>query len=98
MQNEDSPNVGRGLLDPLIRKGTTKRVSLALTLVTILFFLATAFRAGWQRSETDFPNYYTGAVLVHKGESLRNYYDWTWFERQMNYAGIEKQLEVYAAQ
>jgi hypothetical protein len=98
MQNEDSPNVGRGLLDPLIRKGTTKRVSLALTLVTILFFLATAFRAGWQRSETDFPNYYTAAVLIHKSESLRNYYDWTWFERQMNYAGIEKQLGAYTPQ
>ena len=70
----------------------------ALVLLAFTFFLATAFRAGWTRGETDFPNYYTAAVLVCKGEPLHNYYDWTWFERQMNYAGIERQLGAYTPQ
>jgi hypothetical protein len=61
-------------------------------------FLATSFHAGWTRAETDFPNYYTAAVLVRKGEPLHNYYDWTWFQRQMNYAGIENQLGGYIPQ
>jgi hypothetical protein len=69
-----------------------------LALAAVAFFLITAFRAGWTRAETDFPNYYTAAVLVRKGEPLRNYYDWTWFQRQMNYAGIERQRGAYAAQ
>ncbi|HEY7098522.1 MAG TPA: glycosyltransferase 87 family protein [Terriglobales bacterium] len=52
--------------------------------------MATSFRSGWKWDETDFPNYYTAAVLVRKHQPLRNYYDWTWFQRQMSYAGIER--------
>jgi len=58
----------------------------------IVFFLGTAFRSGWRRVETDFPNYFTAAVCIRKGLPLRNFYDWTWFQRQMNFAGIEQQL------
>jgi Glycosyltransferase family 87 len=58
----------------------------------MVFFLGTAFRSGWRRAETDFPNYYTAAVCIRKGLPLRNFYDWTWFQRQMNFAGIERQL------
>jgi hypothetical protein len=67
----------------------------ALALVMLAVFLATSFRKGWTRNETDFPNYYTAAVLVRQGAPLRDYYDWTWFQRQMNYAGIEHQLGAY---
>jgi len=64
----------------------------------LLFFLLTAFRSGWKREESDFPNYYTAAVLVSKALPLRNYYDWTWFQRQMNYAGYEHTLGSYIPQ
>lgn len=69
-----------------------------LALVLLALFLATTFRKGWTRDETDFPNYYTAAVLVRHGAPLRDYYDWTWFQRQMNYAGIEHQLGAYVPQ
>jgi hypothetical protein len=58
----------------------------------IVFFLGTAFRSGWRRVETDFPNYYTAAVCIRKKLPLRDFYDWTWFQRQINFAGIEQQL------
>ena len=61
-------------------------------------FLATTFRTGWSEVSTDFPNYYTAAVLVRQGKPLRDFYDWTWFARQMNYAGIEHQLGAYSPQ
>jgi hypothetical protein len=61
-------------------------------------FLLIPFRRGWTHSETDFPGYYTAAVLARKQAPLRNYYDWPWFQREMNYAGIETQLGAYAAQ
>src|ERR1017187_4927312 len=70
----------------------------AAVLIAFAAFLATDFRAAWTHLSTDFPNYYTAAVATRHGESLHNFYDWTWFARQMSYAGIENQLGAYAAQ
>ena len=67
-------------------------------LVTFLFLIATAFRVGWTTAQTDFPNYYTAARLVRQGQPLRSYYDWTWFVRQMNYAGNGLQIGAYTPQ
>jgi hypothetical protein len=75
-----------------------RRLVPTAVLATLAFLIAFSFYQGWTRSETDFPNYYTAAVLVRKGERLRNYYDWTYFQRQMNYAGIERQLGGYIPQ
>jgi hypothetical protein len=69
-----------------------------LALLMLALFLATSFRKGWTRDETDFPNYYTAAVLVTQHAPLRDYYDLTWFQRQMNLAGIEHQLGAYLPQ
>ena len=62
----------------------------ALAALTLVFFLATSFRFGWTRAASDFPNYYTGARLIREHKPLRKYYDWTWFERQMIFAGYEQ--------
>jgi len=52
-------------------------------------FLATAFRHGWTRSTSDLPNYYAAAkALADRSGALRDFYDWTWFERAMSRAGI----------
>ena len=59
------------------------------------YLLLTSFRRGWTHVETDFPNYYTAAVLTLHGEPLRSFYDLTWFQRQMNYTGTERQLGAY---
>ena len=50
------------------------------------------------KAETDFPNYYTAAVLVHQHQPLHKYYDWTWFARQINRAGNGTQLGAYTPQ
>src|SRR5258708_35300364 len=63
-----------------------------------LVFLANPFRTGWTHVETDFPNYYTAAVLTHHRMPLKRFYDWPWFQRQMNYAGTERQLGGYIPQ
>ncbi len=70
--------------------------ALGLLLAAVLF--STSFRQGWTRVETDFPNYYTGAVAARAGLPLKNFYDWTWFQREMNYAGTERQLGAYTPQ
>jgi len=61
----------------------------------IVFVVYPAVRQGWTHVETDFPNYYTAAVLARHHAPLRKFYDWTWFQRQMNYAGWERQLGGY---
>ena len=76
----------------------TPRLTRTLAIAAFAIFMGTAFRTGWTEPSTDFPNYYTAAVLVRQHKPLRDYYDWTWFARQMNYAGIEGQLGAYAAQ
>jgi Glycosyltransferase family 87 len=69
---------------------------LGIALATLL--LSTSFRQGWMRVETDFPNYYTGAAAARAGLPLKNFYDWTWFQREMNYTGTERQLGAYTPQ
>jgi hypothetical protein len=73
-------------------------VTRAAALAALLLFIATSFRAGWNKPATDFPNYYTAAVLIRHGERLRHFYDWTWFQRQMSYVGFERQLGAYTPQ
>jgi hypothetical protein len=81
-----------------VNGGLVSAATRMAAVAAVVFFLATAVRSGWKRAETDFPNYYTAAVLMCKGLPVREYYDWTWFQRQMNYAGIERQLGGYQPQ
>jgi len=57
-----------------------------------------SLRTGWTQRSTDFPNYYTAAVLARHGEPLHKYYNWTWFEKQLSLAGFEAQLGAYTPQ
>lgn len=98
-----SPNArSSGFVDSIARfleehKPSILTIRMA-ALLTLLFFLGTAFRTGWNNPTTDFPNYYTAAKLVRQGQPLRPYYDWTWFARQMSYAGNGTQLGAYIPQ
>ena len=68
------------------------RKHLAYAFVSAVLYgqlLLTSFRRGWTQVETDFPNYYTAAVLTVQRQPLWNFYDWSWFQRQMNYTGTE---------
>jgi hypothetical protein len=60
--------------------------------------LAFPVRQGWTHVETDFPNYYTAAVAARKGLPLEKFYDWSWFQREINFAGTERQLGAYVPQ
>jgi hypothetical protein len=73
-------------------------VTSVFAVASFSWFLWDATGRGWSRSSTDFPNYYTAAVLARTHQPLRMYYDWTWFQRQMHYAGIERQLGGYIPQ
>ena len=61
----------------------------------IVFLLIPPLAHGWTHVETDFPNYYTAARMFRQRLPLRDLYDWTSFQRQMNYAGWGLQLGGY---
>jgi Glycosyltransferase family 87/WD40-like Beta Propeller Repeat len=64
-------------------------------LAAIVFLLIPPLAHGWTHVETDFPNYYTAARMARNHVPLRDLYDWTAFQRQMNYAGWGLQLGGY---
>ncbi len=44
------------------------------------------------RIETDFSNYYIPARLIARGEPTSRLYEFSWFQRQMEYAGVRDAL------
>lgn len=45
---------------------------------------------GWQKLDTDFPNYYLTARLLREGYDTDRIYEWTWIQRQKDHIGISK--------
>lgn len=61
----------------------------------VVLFLAVLFLCGrtlpraWRTLNTDFPNYYTAARLVHEGYDTSRMYEWTWIEREKDHRAID---------
>jgi len=72
-----------------------RRLLWIAAILAIYFLLIPPLRYGWTHVETDFPNYYTAAKMARERQPLRDLYDWTTFQRQMNYAGWGLQLGGY---
>jgi hypothetical protein len=100
MESGQEPEVYRKQANWLLRNpGPRGRyVERVLLFAAIIFFFVSSFHPGWIRSETDFPNYYTAARLLLKHAPIAKYYDWPWFQKQMNFAGVENQLGGYIPQ
>jgi hypothetical protein len=61
----------------------------ALLCLLLLLFLSRALLPAWDRLNTDFPNYYLAAKLYRSGYPLERIFDWVWFQRQKDQAGID---------
>jgi hypothetical protein len=59
----------------------------ALALLVALFFWKT-FIPAWGSLNTDFPNYYVAGRLFRDGYPFERVYDWIWFQRQKDHAGV----------
>ncbi len=58
-------------------------------------FLFRGFLPAWRSLNTDFRNYYVAARLYREGSSLLRVYDFTWFQRQKDHAGIGQCLVTF---
>jgi len=74
------------------------KLARAAALLTLACFLYHTILPAWSQPSSDFPNYYTAAKLARTSRPLHLYYDWTWFQRQIHYAGIDGQLGGYIPQ
>ncbi len=80
------------------REQVLRLLTWAALVGVIPWFFVHSFRRGWREVQTDFPNYHTAAVLARRHAPVEQYYDWPWFQRQMNYAGWGGQLGGYIPQ
>jgi hypothetical protein len=66
-----------------------ERLLLALLIV---LFIVSGFIPAWRHLNSDFPNYYLAARLYRAGFPMERVYEWTWFQRQKDYVGIDQGL------
>jgi hypothetical protein len=60
----------------------------AIVAVLLAWFAWHTLVPAWRELNTDFPNYYLAARLYRSGVSLARIFDWVWFQRQKDHAGI----------
>jgi hypothetical protein len=66
-----------------------RRLEIALGAASLLLILVGSVLPALRSVNSDFSNYYLPARLVARGESTADLYEFSWFQRQMIYAGIE---------
>jgi hypothetical protein len=61
----------------------------ALLCFAVLFLCTHSLPRAWRSLNTDFPNYYTAARMVHEGYDTSRMYEWSWIEREKDHRGID---------
>ena len=79
-----SPRLGHGGIGRLIRA-----CEWFLLLGTVAYIGGRALPRAWSHLNTDFPNYYLTARLLHEGDRTSRIYEWIWLQRQKDRMGIQ---------
>ncbi|HTA80707.1 MAG TPA: glycosyltransferase 87 family protein [Terracidiphilus sp.] len=58
-------------------------------LLAVGYFCVHALPRAWRTLNTDFPNYYLGARLVHEGYDTSRMYEWRWIQREKDHRAID---------
>jgi hypothetical protein len=61
----------------------------AVLLLSVLYLCIHTIPRAWSTLNTDFPNYYTSARLVHEGYDASRMYEWSWIEREKDHRAID---------
>lgn len=69
-----------------------RAIETLLLVLLAAMFLWRGLLPAWRSLNTDFPNYYLAARLYRQGYALNRVYDWIWFQRQKDHAGIEPRI------
>ena len=60
--------------------------------VAVLYLCVHSMPRAWRTLNTDFPNYYMAARLVHEGYDTSRMYEWTWIEREKDHRGVDDRV------
>jgi MFS family permease len=60
--------------------------------VAVLYLCVHSLPKAWRTLNTDFPNYYMAAWLVHEGYDTSRMYEWTWIEREKDHRGVDDRV------
>ncbi len=60
--------------------------------VAVLYLCVHTLPKAWRTLNTDFPNYYMAARLVHEGYDTSRMYEWTWIEREKDHRGVDQRV------
>jgi hypothetical protein len=63
-----------------------------LVCVAVLYLCVHTLPKAWRTLNTDFPNYYMAARLVHEGFDTSRMYEWTWIEREKDHRGVDDRV------
>ena len=64
----------------------------AVLCVAVLYLCVHSLPKAWRTLNTDFPNYYMAARLVHEGYDTSRMYEWTWIEREKDHRGVDERV------
>jgi hypothetical protein len=71
-------------------------IEILILSVLVAAFVWKGFVPAWRSLNTDFPSYYVAARVFAQGNSLTRVYDWIWFQRQKDHAGIENRVVPFS--
>jgi hypothetical protein len=60
--------------------------------VLILYLCAHTLPRAWGKLNSDFPNYYMTARLVHEGYDTGRLYEWNWIQREKDHRAVDQRL------
>ena len=95
MTNADQNRVATANpLPPALRSAMPWIEGVAVFALAALLLLKGILPA-WHVLNTDFPNYYLVARLIHEGFSLDRIYDWIWLQRVKDHWGVPQALVAF---
>jgi len=67
-------------------------VERAVLCVAVLYLCIHTLPKAWRTLNTDFPNYYMAARLVHEDYDTSRMYEWAWIEREKDHRGVDDRV------
>jgi hypothetical protein len=61
----------------------------AVLFLAVLYLCLHTLPRAWRTLNTDFPNYYMSARLVHEGYDTSRMYEWPWIEREKDHRDVD---------
>ena len=73
----------------LTKLRTVSWIERTVLCLAVLVLCVHSLPRAWRTLNTDFPNYYMAARLVHEGYDTSRMYEWSWLEREKDHRLVD---------